>query len=123
MRKFQKVLIILFILILIILLCNNNVFAEDLLDNLDDFDPLKNTATTEVQLRQKINPILSVLRMLGAIVSVVTMMILGFKYMIGSAEEKASYKKTMIPWLIGAFLLFTVNVLPSILKNLTLNLW
>ena len=34
------------------------------------------------------------------------LMVLGIKYMMGSAEEKAEYKKTMIPYLIGAVLLF-----------------
>ena len=33
-------------------------------------------------------------------------MVIGIKYMMGSAEEKAEYKKTMIPYLIGAVLLF-----------------
>ena len=33
-------------------------------------------------------------------------MVLGIKYMVGSAEEKASYKKTMMPYIVGAILLF-----------------
>ena len=33
-------------------------------------------------------------------------MVLGVRYMMGSAEEKAEYKKVMIPYLIGAVLLF-----------------
>ena len=33
-------------------------------------------------------------------------MILGIKYMTGSAEEKAEYKKTMVPYLVGAVILF-----------------
>ena len=38
-------------------------------------------------------------------------MVIGIKYMMGSAEEKAEYKKTMIPYLVGAVILFAaVNI-------------
>lgn len=38
-------------------------------------------------------------------------MILGIKYMMGSIEERASYKKSMLPYFIGAILLFgAVNI-------------
>ncbi|MEI3401230.1 MAG: hypothetical protein V8R51_02250 [Clostridia bacterium] len=42
----------------------------------------------------------------GIVLSVVILIILGIKYMMGSAEEKAEYKKTMIPYLIGAVSVF-----------------
>lgn len=33
-------------------------------------------------------------------------MIIGIKYMTGSLEEKANYKKTMVPYLVGCVILF-----------------
>ena len=41
-------------------------------------------------------------------VSVITLVVLGIKYMVGSIEERAEYKKSMIPYLIGAFLIGTI---------------
>ena len=42
---------------------------------------------------------------------------------MGSAEEKAAYKKTMIPYLIGAILLFigvnVVKIVADFAKNIT----
>lgn len=52
------------------------------------------------------NNILSIIRVVGTVIAVGVLMVLGIKYMMGSAEEKAEYKKTMIPYLIGAVLLF-----------------
>ena len=52
------------------------------------------------------NNILSIIRVLGTVIAVGVLMVLGIKYMMGSAEEKAEYKKTMIPYLVGAILLF-----------------
>jgi len=52
------------------------------------------------------NSILGIIRIVGSVVAVGVLMVLGIKYMMGSAEEKAEYKKTMIPYLIGALILF-----------------
>ena len=53
----------------------------------------------------------------GIFVSVIALAIMGIKYMIGSAEEKSEYKKTMLPYLIGAFFLFAASALAQILYN------
>jgi len=37
--------------------------------------------------------------------------------MMGSVEQKADYKKTMIPMLIGTVLLFTVTTIVGIIGN------
>ena len=50
--------------------------------------------------------IVGTLQSVGTIVSVIILVVLGIKYMIGSAEERAEYKKTMMPYLIGAILIF-----------------
>ncbi len=52
------------------------------------------------------NNILSIIQVVGTVIAVGVLMVLGIKYMMGSAEEKAEYKKTMLPYLIGAILLF-----------------
>ena len=53
----------------------------------------------------------------GTFVSVIALVIMGIKYMIGSAEEKSEYKKTMLPYVIGAFFLFAASALAQILYN------
>ena len=55
------------------------------------------------------NSIIGVLQVVGILLSVGCLMVLGIKYMMGSAEEKAEYKKTFIPFLIGALLLFAAS--------------
>ena len=55
------------------------------------------------------NNILGVIRVVGTIIAVGVLMVLGIKYMMGSAEEKASYKKTMIPYIVGAVLIFAAS--------------
>lgn len=57
------------------------------------------------------NKIISLIRTVGMVIAVIILMVLGIKYMMGSSEEKASYKKTMMPYLIGAVLLFAASAL------------
>lgn len=53
----------------------------------------------------------------GIFVSVIALAIMGIKYMIGSAEEKSEYKKTMLPYVIGAFFLFAASAIAQVLYN------
>ncbi len=63
------------------------------------------------------NTIIGVVQVIGSIVSVAVLAILGIKYMIGSAEERAEYKKSMKPYIIGAIMVFSItNILVIILK-------
>ena len=53
----------------------------------------------------KIGPILNTITTIGMVLGVLVIIILGIKYMIGSVEEKAELKKTMMPYLIGAIMI------------------
>lgn len=66
--------------------------------------------------------VISVLGIVGSIASVVFMVALGIKYLLGSVEEKAEYKKTMLPYFIGAFLVFAASTISSIIFNVAINL-
>lgn len=52
------------------------------------------------------NRIVGIIQVVGTIIAVGMVLVLGIKYMMGSAEEKAANKKSMMPYLIGAALLF-----------------
>ena len=55
--------------------------------------------------------ILGIVQTVGTIGAVVVLIVLGIKYMMGSAEEKAEYKKTLTPYIIGAiFVLLASNI-------------
>ncbi|MCL2383129.1 MAG: pilin [Oscillospiraceae bacterium] len=58
--------------------------------------------------------IIGILQVVGIVLSVIVLIILGIKYMMGSAEEKAEYKKTLVPYIIGAVLIFAAAALAQI---------
>lgn len=65
-----------------------------------------------------VNTIISWLTGIGMAVSVIVLLVLGIKYMIGSAEEKAEYKKTMIPYLVGAVLVFGASAIAQVVYSI-----
>lgn len=64
------------------------------------------------------NQALTIISTIGSIASVIILIVLGIKYMTGSVEEKATYKKSLLPYLVGAILVFGACVIYKIFYNL-----
>ena len=96
---------------------------QPLMDGIDDVisdsDSFVNLGTDEKVTTSNLQAfsrnIYNILLTLGIAVAVISGIIIGIKYMLGSVEERADYKKTMIPYLIGAFMIFTVSLIPQII--------
>lgn len=87
--------------------------ADDL--NLGDLDQYKGKGEDAPQFIEKVNVIVSVLEAVGVILSVIILIVIGIKYMLGMCRGEGCYKKSMIPYLIGAFMVFTVSLIPQII--------
>lgn len=68
------------------------------------------------------NQIIGIITTIGVVVAVVVLLVLGIKYMMGSASEKAEYKKTMIPYLVGAILIFGASAITKVVVALGSNI-
>ncbi len=68
------------------------------------------------------NQIIQIVSTIGSIASVIILVVLGLKYMMGSAEEKAEYKKTLLPYIIGAAFVFAASTIATIVFNFTTSL-
>lgn len=53
--------------------------------------------------------IVSFIRYIGIAASIIAIMILGIKFMLGSIEERAEYKKSMKAFLIGVLIFFALS--------------
>ena len=74
---------------------------------------LKPNTSNTTQIDTVGQKIMGILQTLGIVVAVIVLMVLGIKYMMGSAEEKAEYKKTMIPYVVGAILIFGATTIAN----------
>ena len=66
--------------------------------------------------------IIGIIQTAGSVVAVAMLVIIGIKYMLGSAEDKAEYKKSLMPYLVGAILIFAASNLASVIYNFAGNI-
>lgn len=85
--------------------------------NPNDYKPSDITYADYGKAFGKAGVVLGAIRNASAVVSVIALMIIGVKYIIGSVEEKAEYKKTMIPYIIGCVLAVAGTTLVSFIYN------
>lgn len=119
-RKIPYVILI-FVILIISSVCYVNAASGSF--NPDDWKPDSTTeATGAGRLQNMGNVIIGALRTVGSIVSVAVLAVLGIKYMVGSVEERATYKETMKPYLIGAVLVFAITNILGIIVNVATSL-
>ena len=56
------------------------------------------------------------------VLSVIVLIVLGVKYMMGSVEEQAEYKRSLMPYVIGAGLVFAASSIAQIIYDLAIKL-
>ena len=81
----------------------------------DDYKPSELQA--DIEAVRMGNVIIGGFQAIGSIVSVLALVIIGIKYMMGSVEEKAEYKTKMIYYIIGAILIFAISNISAMLYN------
>ena len=114
-KNTAKIIFIIIFIILILCVLPNNIFSANVI-NPNDYKPDSTTeASNAGELANIGNSIVGVLQVIGAGVSVIILAVLGIKYMTGSVEERAQYKKTMVPYLIGAVMVFAITTILKII--------
>ena len=115
MKKISKMISILLIVMMLISM-GTTVFAA--VSGVDSPSTLKGETVSGTSQITKIgNQIITILTIVGVVASVIVLIVLGIKYMMGSAEEKAEYKKTMMPYIVGAALVFAASALAGMLYS------
>ena len=117
MKKTFKILSLILIAVMMIAVMATPVMASDQVDDLFDKDAEGTDGIMNVGGR-----IVDIVTTIGIIVAVIVLLVLGIKYMMGSAAEKAEYKKTMIPYLVGAVLIFGASAIAKAIIAMSENL-
>ena len=114
MKKLIKMIYIILI-VLTLTMCfqmiNNKVCATEIVDA----DGYELTEEDTTELFEKANVIATIIRSIGVVVSVLALMIIGLRAMVGSAEEKADYKKSLPGYLFGAIMVLAISLIPSVI--------
>ena len=112
MKKAYKLMSIALIAVMLICTLTSTLYA------LEPGDVEATATQADAQIQSIGGRILSAITTAGIVLSVIMIAVLGVKYMMGSAEEKSEYKKSMIPYLVGAVLIFGASVIAQAVYNL-----
>ena len=109
--KLKKIIIFVIVIILIV---QTTTFAT--IDT-SQFNPGEPTGSDAGKIIPLAGKIIGVIQTIGIIVSIIGAIVIGIKYMLGSVEEKAEYKKTMWPYLVGCIFIFSISTIVSLIYN------
>lgn len=87
-------------------------------DTLGDLSEYAQTQEVSSRFSDMVGVILGVVQTIGSLLAVICLIVLGVKYMMGSVEEKAEYKKTLMPYLLGAIMVFGISNLLKIVYEI-----
>lgn len=117
MKKSIKVISTLLLAIMLVTSIAGTVLAVDPNTVLNGLNGNGNVQTND--LTKVGNNIVTIIQVVGIVISVIVLLVIGIKYMMGSASEKAEYKKTMIPYIVGAVLIFAGTSLVRVIYSLS----
>lgn len=116
MKKTVRIISTILLTIMLVTSIAGVVFAAPDIDKtIGDIDGAKAGDTTKVtNIGGKI---INIIQVVGIVVAIAVVLIIGIKYMTGSVEQKAEYKKIMIPYIIGAVLLVAGTSIVRVIFN------
>lgn len=122
MKKSLKIVAILLMTILMVTTCAQFTYAADSLSGIvDDIgEASKNNNNTEAasDLTTIAGKVLSLIQIASAVAAVVLVAVFGFKFIMGSAQEKADYQKSFIPLIVGVVVVFSATSIAKLLFSL-----
>lgn len=116
--KFKKIMVIIISFLLIVSIANfvnaSYVKAQFSGNLSGDGGDAGIKASTKI-----VSSVLGVTRTIGVSIAIVILIVIGCKYMIASAGDRADMKKYATNYIIGALILFGASALVSIAKKFT----
>ena len=111
----SKRIFLLVLLVLMLLICVNSYASTEDLNkieqNLNTINKYPREDVKETNIGKIINSIIGIIQYAGSGIAVITVSILGIKYLLTSPSEKAEIKKMAETIVIGCILLFgSVNI-------------
>jgi len=79
----------------------------------------KTNASMESGIAKGFGSALSVIRIAGTGIAVIALLVIGIRYMISSPGQRADYKKNLIGFTIGAFILIAASQLLGIINTVS----
>lgn len=78
----------------------------------------KPDSTNEREIVSKANIIVTVIRNIGIVISVIALMVIGIKMMTASIEERSILKQALPGYILGVIMIGAITLIPSFIYNM-----
>ncbi len=122
-KKIKKIITIIILCIIILQCIPISTQASDVLGELGELEQYGKLQGDSENFKTKAGIFIGIFQVAGSVIAVISLVGMGVFYMFGSIGEKAAYKKTLRPYVIGAFMVFGVSNLTALLYEVVVNLF
>ena len=115
-KKYVKViLLIMFFFLVLSVISYAGGDITGVSDVINAMSGTSNSASSDNAFGKILNTMIGLLQVAGTGISIITVSVLGIKYLLASPSEKADTKKAILPIVIGCVLLFgAVNIISAV---------
>lgn len=93
------------------------VLAEDVTSLTDQIKPEQNGGENTNGLTTTAKKITNLIWVLSVVIAVIVLMVIGVKYIVGGVQEKAKYKESLIPVVVGIVVIVSATTIVNFLFN------
>lgn len=113
--KITKIISIMLVIMIIFALVSNVFGAGQVISSMSEGSKIDSSKTGD--LGKMAGNVVGFIRTAAVILGVILLTVIGIKFMLGSAEEKAEYKKSLVPLVVGIVVVMASAQIATMLFN------
>ena len=118
MKKSLKILATIVVALLLIATFSQVAFAATTPEGIVDSITPNTSSADASKLTELAGKVIGLIQIASAVAAVVLVAVFGFKFILGSANEKADYQKSFIPLIVGVIVVFSATSIAKLLFSL-----
>jgi type IV secretory pathway VirB2 component (pilin) len=122
MNKTLKIITTVLMVIFTVASFSQVVLAADTATSIIDGISADTSSVDATKLQTLANNVLGLIQIASAVAAVILVAVFGFKFILGSANEKADYQKSFIPLIVGVVVVFAASSIAKLLFSTFANL-
>lgn len=122
MNKTLKLLAVMIMAMVVVSISTTVAFAAEAPDTSTIIGNINTNITADTdaasELTTMAGKIIGLIQIASAVAAVILIAVFGFKFILGSANEKADYQKSFIPLIVGVVVVFAATSIAKLLFGL-----
>ena len=119
MNKGVKIISALVVALMLVMVVTPCFAAGGLLNTIEGkIDSNYTTINGYDKINETAGKVIKIIRYAAVVIGVILIAVFGIKFMLGSAEEKAEYKKSFIPLIIGIAVVFGATYIAQLIFSI-----